>query len=137
MTSDALATAVMRQAGRFVGLREVKPNADWDNPTTAGSDRALVDELRSVFVADSRARIQTMKTLACPRDSEVISREAHSFKSSSAMLGLNRLSHYAKSMERGAGDLEQQTYASALATMEQEFESSIVRLDEFLRKKAA
>jgi hypothetical protein len=49
MTSDTLATAVMRHAGRFIGLREVKPNADWDNPSTAGSDRALVDELRSLM----------------------------------------------------------------------------------------
>ena len=49
MTSDSLATAVMRQAGRFIGLREVKPNADWDNPSTAGPDRALVDELRSLM----------------------------------------------------------------------------------------
>lgn len=49
MTSDALATAVMRQASRFIGLREVKPNAEWDNPSTAGPDRALVDELRSLM----------------------------------------------------------------------------------------
>ena len=49
MTSDSLATAVMRQAGRFIGMREVKPNADWDNPSTAGPDRALVDELRSLM----------------------------------------------------------------------------------------
>jgi hypothetical protein len=49
MTSDTLATAVMRHAGRFIGLREVKPNADWDNPSTAGPDRALVDELRSLM----------------------------------------------------------------------------------------
>ena len=49
MTSDALATAVMRQASRFIGLREVKPNSDWDNPSTTGPDRALVDELRSLM----------------------------------------------------------------------------------------
>ena len=49
MTSGTLANAVLRQAGRFVGLREVKPNADWDNPATAGPDRALVEELRSLM----------------------------------------------------------------------------------------
>ncbi len=49
MTSATLANAVLRQAGRFVGLREVKPNADWDNPATAGPDRALVEELRSLM----------------------------------------------------------------------------------------
>ena len=49
MTSDTLATAVMQQAGRFIGLREVKPNTDWDNPSTAAPDRALVDELRSLM----------------------------------------------------------------------------------------
>lgn len=49
MTSDQLAQGIIRQANRFIGLREVKPNADWDNPNTSGPDRALVDELRSLM----------------------------------------------------------------------------------------
>ena len=49
MTSDQLAQGIIRQASRFIGLREVKPNADWDNPNTAGPDRALVDELRALM----------------------------------------------------------------------------------------
>ena len=49
MTSDQLAQGIIRQASRFIGLREVKPNADWDNPNTPGNDRALVDELRSLM----------------------------------------------------------------------------------------
>ena len=49
MTSDQLAQGIIRQASRFIGLREVKPNADWDNPNTAGPDRPLVDELRALM----------------------------------------------------------------------------------------
>ena len=49
MTSDQLAQGIIRQASRFIGLREVKPNADWDNPNTPGPDRVLVDELRSLM----------------------------------------------------------------------------------------
>ena len=46
MTPEALSSAIIRQAGRFTGLREVKPNTEWDNPATPGPDRCLVDELR-------------------------------------------------------------------------------------------
>lgn len=49
MTSDQLAQGIIRHASRFIGLREVKPNANWDNPSTPGPDRALVDELRSLM----------------------------------------------------------------------------------------
>lgn len=49
MTSDQLAQGIIRHASRFVGLREVKPNSNWDNPSTPGPDRALVDELRSLM----------------------------------------------------------------------------------------
>jgi hypothetical protein len=49
MTSDQLAQGIIRQASRFIGLREVKPNADWDNPNTSGPDRPLVDELRALM----------------------------------------------------------------------------------------
>ena len=49
MTKDLLAQGIIRHASRFVGLREVKPNADWDNPSTPGPDRVLVDELRALM----------------------------------------------------------------------------------------
>jgi len=49
MSPEALTNAILRQAGRFTGLREVQPNTDWDNPATPGTDRALVDELRALM----------------------------------------------------------------------------------------
>ena len=49
MTSDQLAQGIIRQASRFIGLREIKPNADWDNPDTPGPGRVLVDELRALM----------------------------------------------------------------------------------------
>lgn len=49
MSPDALTNAILRQAGRFTGLREVQPNTDWDNPAAPSTDRALVDELRALM----------------------------------------------------------------------------------------
>ena len=49
MSPEALSSAILRQAGRFTGLREVRPNTDWDNPNTPGTDGALVDELRALM----------------------------------------------------------------------------------------
>ena len=49
MNAVDLANTIVRQAGRFIGLREVKPNADWDNPKTPGRDLALAKELRTMM----------------------------------------------------------------------------------------
>jgi hypothetical protein len=49
LTPERLAAAIIRQAARFVNLREVKPNASWDNPKTPGPDTALVVELREAM----------------------------------------------------------------------------------------
>ena len=49
MNATDLANAIVRQAGRFIGLREVRPNADWDNPRTPGRDLALAEELRTMM----------------------------------------------------------------------------------------
>lgn len=46
LTADTLALAILAQGRRFVDLKEVKPNAEWDNPATPGPDTALVEELR-------------------------------------------------------------------------------------------
>lgn len=46
MNAEALGHEIIRQASRFIGLREVRPNADWDNPKTPQRDAALADELR-------------------------------------------------------------------------------------------
>lgn len=44
-----LAIAIVRTASRFIGLREVKANAEWDNPATPGSDAALSEALRAMM----------------------------------------------------------------------------------------
>lgn len=49
LTAEQLATAMIRHASRFIGLREVKPNAAWDNPRTPGPDTALVVQLREAM----------------------------------------------------------------------------------------
>jgi len=49
LTPDQLATAIIREASRFIGLREVRPNANWNNPSTPGPDIALVNELRAMM----------------------------------------------------------------------------------------
>lgn len=45
--ADKLARLIIVEARRYCGLREVKPNASWDNPSTPGPDTALVAELRA------------------------------------------------------------------------------------------
>lgn len=49
MNADQLATATLRHASRFLGLREIRPNADWDLPSTPGPDKALAEELRALM----------------------------------------------------------------------------------------
>jgi hypothetical protein len=49
ITELSLANMILREASRFVGLREVKPNTQWDNPQTVGFDAELSNELRSIM----------------------------------------------------------------------------------------
>lgn len=49
LTADDFGALIIREASRFIGLREVKPNADWDNPATPGPDAALVKELSELM----------------------------------------------------------------------------------------
>lgn len=49
MNPETFAVLLIREASRFIGLRETKPNAEWDNPATPGPDDALVKELRAVM----------------------------------------------------------------------------------------
>lgn len=49
LAPEVLAHAIIREASRFIGLREVKPNTDWDNPSTPGPDTALARELRALM----------------------------------------------------------------------------------------
>jgi len=49
LSAEQFGAMIIREASRFVGLREVKPNAHWDNPQTPGTDSALVRELRDLM----------------------------------------------------------------------------------------
>ena len=49
MKPDDLAAQIVREASRFVGLREVRRNSDWDNPRTPERDFALAEELRALM----------------------------------------------------------------------------------------
>ena len=49
MNAEQLGHEIIRQASRFIGLREVKPNADWDNPQTPQRDATLAGELRALM----------------------------------------------------------------------------------------
>lgn len=49
MNADQLAIATLRHASRFLGLREIRPNADWDLPATPGPDKELAEELRTLM----------------------------------------------------------------------------------------
>ena len=49
VSSETLGDQIVREAGRFVGLREVRRNSDWDNPKTPERDTALAEELRRLM----------------------------------------------------------------------------------------
>jgi hypothetical protein len=49
ISESALLNMILREGSRFVGLREVRPNATWENPMTPGPDTALSNELRSLM----------------------------------------------------------------------------------------
>jgi hypothetical protein len=49
ITETALTNMILREASRFIGLREIRPNARWDNPATPGIDTALCLELREMM----------------------------------------------------------------------------------------
>lgn len=47
--AERLGIEIIRVASRFVGLREIKSNAEWDDPTTPQRDKALSDELKAMM----------------------------------------------------------------------------------------
>ena len=49
VSPETLGDQIVREAGRFVGLREVRQNSDWDNPKTPERDTALAEELRQLM----------------------------------------------------------------------------------------
>lgn len=49
MTAEQLGNEIVRVAGQFIGLREVRPNADWDNPRTPSVEAALARVLRDMM----------------------------------------------------------------------------------------
>jgi hypothetical protein len=49
ITETALTNMILKEAYRFVWLREVKPNARWDDPATPGPDTARCQELRELM----------------------------------------------------------------------------------------
>lgn len=49
VTPKQFGTAIIKEAWRFVGLKEVKPNADWDNPLTGRREVQLAQELRTLM----------------------------------------------------------------------------------------
>lgn len=49
LTPERLGAEIVRAASRFVGLREVKPNASWDLPATPGRDDELTKQLRDLM----------------------------------------------------------------------------------------
>ncbi len=46
---EVLGSAIIREASRFIGLREVRPNADWDDPRTPAREIALANDLRALM----------------------------------------------------------------------------------------
>lgn len=110
ITSDQLGSQIIREAARFVGLREVRPNSSWDNPATPGPDAALVLELKTLMrpspwqdgwaycaaFAEAAVRAALIRLNIKPVDADKFLRvmTPHCMTSARAFKRLNLLSEY-------------------------------------------
>jgi HPt (histidine-containing phosphotransfer) domain-containing protein len=86
-----------------------------------GGDAAFVDELIGIFLDEAPQHLATLRTAAAHGDAAVLARTAHTLKSSSGYLGIQRFQALCKQLEASAkaGDL---TAAAALVDrLEHEF----------------
>lgn len=49
ISAKALGERIVQVASRYTGLREIRPNQDWDKPSTPGRDSDLAESLRAIM----------------------------------------------------------------------------------------
>ena len=81
----------------------------------------FIAELRETYLAETLARLTTLRELACPGDGEKIGREAHSLKSTSATFGLQQLAAIARDLEMTSAKIDREEYQQVLQQIEEAF----------------
>jgi len=71
-------------------------------------------EIRTVFFAETEARLKLLRRLSLDADRARIGREAHSLKSAAATFGYRRLANLARQIEKSADQLSRENYLELL-----------------------
>jgi len=96
-----------------------------------GSDG--VRQILSIYMRDTRKRLDLLQRLSFADDRETIEIEAHTLKGASGTFGLRELSDLARALEAGVDDLSERSYRDALERLEAAFAAARDRIPlEFL-----
>ena len=93
-------------------------------------------ELFEIYVKETQARLELLRTLKDLSDRGLIGREAHSLKGTSATFGFNHVSRLARSLEVGAQRIDGETYVALLNRIEPAFAAARAELARQLSKAA-
>jgi hypothetical protein len=135
--ADLAAAAVARPApGANPAPASVPPPPAGHGDLEPVIDRAILDELveaigadgagatLGVFIAETTARLDRMRSLSCDEERARIRDEAHTLKGAAGTLGLRRLSALALMLEHSAPSITPADYAQSVACLGACFESA-------------
>ena len=88
----------------------------------------FIDQLRGTYLAETEARLISLRALSCPDVSGKISREAHSLKSTSATFGLQQLAKLGRNLEASAAELDEASYRQILQQIDEAFQTGQTEL---------
>ena len=88
----------------------------------------FIDQLRETYLAETEARLISLRALSCPDVSGKISREAHSLKSTSATFGLQQLAKLGRNLEASAAELDEASYRQILQQIDEAFQTGQTEL---------
>jgi HPt (histidine-containing phosphotransfer) domain-containing protein len=87
-----------------------------------------VRHILSVFMRDTRARLDQLRRLSLDSDRDTIEIQAHTLKGASGTFGLRELSDLARALEAGVDSLSEQSYREALEQLEAAFAAARERI---------
>lgn len=90
------------------------------------------NELINMYVSDSQARIDALKSTVAANDCESVRREAHSLKGSSGNIGAGIMAELAKQVEQKGRDEDLNGVDDLLSQIETEYQSIKVTLEGML-----
>jgi HPt (histidine-containing phosphotransfer) domain-containing protein len=103
---------------------------------SATGETSIIGEVAELFRVDATAQLTELHRLAADGDTVRLARAAHKFKGACLTVGLNACGGLAEVIDHLAvtGDLE--SARQALAELERQFPSALLRLEDVVGKKA-